>query len=175
MRHHRVAGRDRGPHVYPRPGTPPQLGACQNNLRQLNAAKAQWAFENLKGATEVPGDTDLFGATLYIVEKPACPALGTYTLNEVDTLVSCSVAYHTLEYQLWPVKPAPRSRVPSPRRRRGGPFPPLRRSPAAGLGFTLARAVFVSPARRLNIRLDIPLRDPLTLGACLGEGIVLRS
>jgi prepilin-type N-terminal cleavage/methylation domain-containing protein len=75
-----------------------QTGACQNNLRQLNAAKQQWAFEQLKDGTDTPEDSDLFGSSLYIVEKPVCPASGTYTLNPVNTLVSCSVASHTLDF-----------------------------------------------------------------------------
>jgi prepilin-type N-terminal cleavage/methylation domain-containing protein len=74
-----------------------QLSACQNNLRQINAAKQQWAFENRKDLTDTPGDTDLFGVTLYLAEKPACPASGVYSLNQVGVLAACSVAGHTME------------------------------------------------------------------------------
>ena len=72
-----------------------QLGACQNNLRQINSAKQQWAFENLKALTDVPLDSDLFGDTLYLAQKPVCPAGGNYSLNQVGLPVTCSVAGHT--------------------------------------------------------------------------------
>ena len=73
-----------------------QKNACINNLRQIEGAKATWAVENKKTGSDVPGDGDLFGGTLYIREKPGCPANGTYTLNAVDTKAVCSVADHTL-------------------------------------------------------------------------------
>jgi len=74
-----------------------QLAACQNNLRQLNSAKQQWAFENRKNATDTPTDTELFGSSLYLTEKPLCPSGGTYSLNQVGSLVTCSVASHTYD------------------------------------------------------------------------------
>jgi prepilin-type N-terminal cleavage/methylation domain-containing protein len=75
-----------------------QTSACQNNLRQINAAKQQWAFEQLKEGNDLPQDTDLFGASLYLPEKPLCPASGIYTLNAVNTEATCSVSGHTLGY-----------------------------------------------------------------------------
>src|SRR5579862_6544316 len=36
-----------------------QQNACINNLRQIDAAKQQWALEKGKGATDTPGDTDI--------------------------------------------------------------------------------------------------------------------
>jgi len=73
-----------------------QQNACINNLRQIDGAKATWALENKKIGTDTPGDSDLFGATLYIRDKPGCPANGTYTLGTVDTKPTCSVGNHTL-------------------------------------------------------------------------------
>ncbi len=73
-----------------------QKNACINNLRQIEGAKATWALENKKVGSDSPGDADLFGATVYIREKPACPANGAYTLNAVDTKAVCSIAGHTL-------------------------------------------------------------------------------
>src|SRR5436190_8671151 len=61
-----------------------QKNACIANLRQLDGAKQTWALEMKKVNTDTPGDTDLFGATLYIREKPPCPAAGTYTLGTVS-------------------------------------------------------------------------------------------
>src|SRR5436190_15450590 len=75
-----------------------QKNACIENLRQIFGAKHTWAFETKKAATDVPVDTDLFGATVYIREKPACPATGTYTLEDVGSKPNCSLASagHTL-------------------------------------------------------------------------------
>ena len=72
-----------------------QKSACVANLRQIEGAKATWALENKKVGTDTPTDGDLFGSTLYIREKPGCPASGTYTLGTVDAKPSCSVADHT--------------------------------------------------------------------------------
>jgi len=65
-------------------------------LLQLFGAKATWALENRKTPSDTPSDTDLFGATLYMRVKPACPAGGTYDLQPVDTKPTCSVGDHTL-------------------------------------------------------------------------------
>ena len=73
-----------------------QKNACIENLRQLFGAKETWALDARKNTTDTPDDTDLFGATLYIKEKPGCPANGTYSLEAVNTKPSCSVSDHTL-------------------------------------------------------------------------------
>ncbi|MDB6030486.1 MAG: hypothetical protein JWM16_824, partial [Verrucomicrobiales bacterium] len=72
--------------------TASQKNACIANLKQVDGAKATWALENKKTSTDSPVDTDLFGATLYIKDKPACPGGGTYTLNTIDTKTVCSLA-----------------------------------------------------------------------------------
>ncbi|HEY0456705.1 MAG TPA: prepilin-type N-terminal cleavage/methylation domain-containing protein [Verrucomicrobiae bacterium] len=69
-----------------------QKNACIANLKQVNGAKATWALEQKKTSTDTPGDTDLFGDTLYIKTKPACPGGGTYTLGTVSVNVSCSLS-----------------------------------------------------------------------------------
>ena len=69
-----------------------QKNACIANLRQIDGAKNTWALEQKKVNTDTPGDADLFGATLYIREKPACPANGTYTLGAVSDRPSCSLS-----------------------------------------------------------------------------------
>ncbi|HEY0455786.1 MAG TPA: prepilin-type N-terminal cleavage/methylation domain-containing protein [Verrucomicrobiae bacterium] len=69
-----------------------QKNSCIANLKQLDGAKHSWALEQKKSATDTPVDTDLFGATLYIKDKPACPGGGTYTLNDVGTKTSCSLS-----------------------------------------------------------------------------------
>ena len=73
-----------------------QRTACISNLKSLEGCKASWALEMKHGSTDTPTDADLFGPTLYMQARPICPANGTYTLNQVDTKPSCSVATHTL-------------------------------------------------------------------------------
>ena len=74
-----------------------QRNACIANMKQIEGAKATWALEQKKVNTDTPTDAMLFGATLYIREKPSCPAGGTYTLTQVDTKQDCSIGLnHTL-------------------------------------------------------------------------------
>ena len=73
-----------------------QKAACIANLKQIEGAKATWALEQKKVNTDTPTDGDLFGATLYIAKKPGCPAGGTYGLNAVSTVASCTISNHTL-------------------------------------------------------------------------------
>jgi prepilin-type N-terminal cleavage/methylation domain-containing protein len=72
-----------------------QKNACISNLKQIEYAKYSWALEVKKAVTDTPVDADLFGATLYIRDKPSCPGSGVYTLNSVDVRPSCSVGEHT--------------------------------------------------------------------------------
>ena len=78
--------------------TQSQKNACIANLKQIEGAKANWAMENKKDNTAVPGDADLFGNTAYIRVKPECPGGGGYTLFAVDTPPACSLSAsgHTL-------------------------------------------------------------------------------
>ena len=73
-----------------------QKSACVANLKQIEGAKATWALENKKVSSSAVTDADLFGATLYIREKPACPAAGTYTLGAVDTKAVCTITGHSI-------------------------------------------------------------------------------
>jgi len=72
-----------------------QRTACVINLRAIEGAKNNWALETRKSSSDVPSDADLFGPDKYIREKPACPANGTYSINEVAAKPGCSVADHT--------------------------------------------------------------------------------
>ncbi|MEJ0091029.1 MAG: hypothetical protein WDM80_14955 [Limisphaerales bacterium] len=69
--------------------------ACINNLRQIDAAKQQWALEKNKTAEAMPTVQDL---APYFKDGviPACPSGGTYTLNAAGYLPACSVAGHIL-------------------------------------------------------------------------------
>ena len=61
------------------------------NLKQMDGAKASWALEQKKSNSDTPADTDLFGATVYIRDKPLCPGGGSYTLGQVQDRVTCSL------------------------------------------------------------------------------------
>src|SRR5207248_2362754 len=78
--------------------TASQKNACIANLKQVDGAKATWALEQKKTTTDTPSDSDLFGATQYIRDKPVCPGGGAYTLNDVATRPTCSqsAAGHSL-------------------------------------------------------------------------------
>ena len=75
-----------------------QTNACINNLRQINAAKQQWALEHGQSAGATPVSADIqpyLGrgsagsiANLYCpITAPA--ALGGYTINSLNAAPSC--------------------------------------------------------------------------------------
>src|SRR5208283_2676611 len=70
-----------------------QKNACINNLRQLDAAKQQWALEKGKFASDVPTQEDLLP---YLRKWPVCPQGGTYTINAVGQPPTCSIPDHRL-------------------------------------------------------------------------------
>lgn len=63
---------------------------CIANLRQIEAAKEQWAMENKKGSSDVPTWANL--VTDYMKAQPSCPSGGAYTIAAIDTNPSCSTA-----------------------------------------------------------------------------------
>jgi len=67
---------------------------CINNLRQIDAAKQQWALENSKSATAVPTVMDLL--PYFANGFPSCPSGGRYAINSVGEYPTCSVAGHIL-------------------------------------------------------------------------------
>jgi prepilin-type N-terminal cleavage/methylation domain-containing protein len=69
-----------------------QRSACIANLKQMDGAKATWAMELKKNNSDTCGDSDLFGATLYIKDKPECPGGGTYSILPVDQKVTCTLS-----------------------------------------------------------------------------------
>ena len=72
--------------------------ACIANLRAIQVAKAQWALENNKTATDVPTEQDLLvyfpGGTF-----PVCAGGGTYTIGTVGVAPTCSIPGHVLPQQ----------------------------------------------------------------------------
>ena len=68
--------------------------ACINNLRQMDAAKQQWALEHNKPVGTIPNLPEL---QPYLPQGiPVCPAGGTYTWNTVGTPPTCTIPGHTL-------------------------------------------------------------------------------
>jgi hypothetical protein len=72
-----------------------QMNACINNLRQIDAAKQQWALENNKKAGDVPTAADL-APYLGNGKFPICPSDGTYTIGAVSNAPTCSIPSHKL-------------------------------------------------------------------------------
>jgi len=75
-----------------------QRNACINNLRQIDAAKNQWALENRKTNGDAVTEADI---KPYIKldasgNLPKCPAGGKYTLGKVGENPTCSIAGHVL-------------------------------------------------------------------------------
>lgn len=67
---------------------------CIANLRQIEAAKEQWAMETNQANTATPVQGDLMPT--YMKSWPACPAAGTYAINAVNANPTCTVAGHAL-------------------------------------------------------------------------------
>ena len=69
--------------------------ACINNLRQIDGAKQQWALEKNKPADAVPKVEDLLP---YLKDGvfPVCPDGGTYFINSVEAVPTCTLAGHAL-------------------------------------------------------------------------------
>ncbi|HEY1789626.1 MAG TPA: hypothetical protein VGJ73_15820 [Verrucomicrobiae bacterium] len=70
-----------------------QRNACINNLRQIEAAKKEWALENNKTNGDLPTKEDLMP---YLSRWPVCPSGGAYSINPVGDLPTCSISDHKL-------------------------------------------------------------------------------
>jgi len=72
-----------------------ERNACINNLRQIDAAKQQWALEKSKTTDAVPTEQDLLP---YLKDGvfPVCPSGGTYAINAVGEVPTCSIPGHVL-------------------------------------------------------------------------------
>ena len=66
--------------------------ACVENLYKIQWAKEQWAMENNKPSSDTPTQSDLVGSFKFLSSLPGCPSGGTYTINSVNTLPTCSVS-----------------------------------------------------------------------------------
>jgi len=66
--------------------------SCIANLKQIDAAKEQWAMDQKKTTGDSPTwPGDLVGAANYIKKTPSCPSGGTYTVGAVGTDPVCSI------------------------------------------------------------------------------------
>ncbi len=68
---------------------------CVNNMRLLDDAKQQWALATGKPVATVPKVKDL---QIYFKDGalPECPAGGTYSLNALNEVPTCSIPGHAL-------------------------------------------------------------------------------
>ena len=77
------------------------MNACANNLRYIEAAKKQWALDNLSTTNDVPTEKDLlliFRKDHEVLGFPTCPSGGVYTIGKIGEPVKCSIGGigHTL-------------------------------------------------------------------------------
>jgi len=78
-----------------RPGYAP-INGCKANLMQIQAAKATWAEERGKGATDVPTASELFGPDAYIRERRSVPWAGPIPSGRSLPSLDVQVTGHTL-------------------------------------------------------------------------------
>lgn len=75
-----------------------QTAQCINNLRQLDGAKQTWALEMKKSPNDIPTWQDVMP---YLgppnSPAPTCPSGGTYQLNNLDKIPTCSIPGHQLK------------------------------------------------------------------------------
>ncbi len=65
-----------------------QVSACMNNMRQIEAAKEQWAMANMAGNGTAVTWADI---NPYLKRQPECPAGGEYDELEIGAGVYCTV------------------------------------------------------------------------------------
>lgn len=72
-----------------------QKNMCLNNLRRIDGAKQVWALQNNKGTNSTPTMQDL---TPYLKDPASlrCPAGGTYSINGIGQVPTCSIPSHDL-------------------------------------------------------------------------------
>jgi len=72
-----------------------QMNACVNNLREIDAAKHEWATENNKKETDTPTEADL-AHYMKNGQFPTCPKGGVYSIGPVGEPPTCSIPGHQL-------------------------------------------------------------------------------
>ncbi|CUU36694.1 prepilin-type N-terminal cleavage/methylation domain-containing protein [Armatimonadetes bacterium GXS] len=71
-----------------------RANACRSNLRQIQAAKEQWAMATNQAPDATPNWNNL--VPQFIQQQPTCPSGGTYTINDLSTPPACSITGHSL-------------------------------------------------------------------------------
>src|SRR5947207_10590221 len=85
---------------FVRARTQSRLRACQENLTKIDGAKEQLALEtNLAQGAAAPTMAQLCApdGSLYIktaATGPVCPGGGTYAINAIGTVPTCTIAGH---------------------------------------------------------------------------------
>ena len=81
--------------TWVRARTTSQKNTCVNNLRQVEAAKQQWALETKQSTNALPVYSDI---SSYLKNSVSCPAAGTdtsfsgsYNPNDIATPASCKI------------------------------------------------------------------------------------
>ena len=73
-----------------------QMNICINSLRQIDAAKQQWALQNNKAATDLPASSDIapfFGhSSGGSLTSVYCPLDAARTFDSSYTINACNVA-----------------------------------------------------------------------------------
>jgi prepilin-type N-terminal cleavage/methylation domain-containing protein len=67
-----------------------RVKSCISNLKTLNAAKVQWAFNERKATASIPVAADVF-PYLRDGRLPECPAGGTYRLRSLARNPACTL------------------------------------------------------------------------------------
>ncbi len=68
-----------------------QAKGCQANLRQIVGAKERWAMDNNMGPDDAPTMAEIAVPGVYLKGVPRCPAGGSYTINKLSVLPTCSI------------------------------------------------------------------------------------
>ena len=87
--------------AFLKPRATTRRNVCLNNLRQLDAAKQQWALMEMKGGDAEPADTDLDAFLKGGTERLFCPAdmsktfANSYTINQINIAPECLIVPET--------------------------------------------------------------------------------
>jgi prepilin-type N-terminal cleavage/methylation domain-containing protein len=74
-----------------------QQNACINNLRQIDAAKEQWAMATRQSdGASTAANMDDINAYIKGGTTPNCPGGGVYTYGNIGSNPSCNIASPTL-------------------------------------------------------------------------------
>jgi prepilin-type N-terminal cleavage/methylation domain-containing protein len=74
--------------------TTSQMNACINNLKQIDAAKDQWALEAKKAASDAVTYADCIPFLKNPVAATNCPAGGTVAVTVVSNNATCTITGH---------------------------------------------------------------------------------